>query len=225
MGVYVDTYRPGASVPYVRATHPPLLRAVRAGDTGQLASGPPRTVRTPYAHQPRACHSYRFTVAPRWECKVDTEPEVFQAFIDGPDGPGQGALINKCYKVMPGAILPPSHFKAKCLFHAKEPGPRFREDFDRYPSLIESDLFERILCPRIHTKAIIVDGREGFIGSANLTGAGVGAKSPLRRNFEAGFITDEKKHLGPMMEWIDQLYLGDFCQSCQRRDTCPDPIA
>ena len=67
------------------------------------------------------CHSYRFTVAPRWECKVDTEPEVFQAFIDGPDGPGPGALINKCYKVMPGAILPPSHFKAKCLFHAKEP--------------------------------------------------------------------------------------------------------
>lgn len=111
------------------------------------------------------------------------------------------------------------------LFHAKEPGPRFREDFDRYPSLIESDLFERILCPRIHTKAIIVDGKEGFIGSANLTGAGVGAKSPLRRNFEAGFVTDEKKHLGPMMEWIDQLYLGEFCQNCQRRDTCPDPIA
>ena len=111
------------------------------------------------------------------------------------------------------------------LFHAKEPGPRFREDFDRYPSLIESDLFERILCPRIHTKAIIVDGKEGFIGSANLTGAGVGAKSPLRRNFEAGFVTDEKKHLGPMMEWIDQLYLGEFCQNCQRRETCPDPIA
>ncbi|MFT6861686.1 MAG: hypothetical protein ACJAVK_000239 [Akkermansiaceae bacterium] len=40
------------------------------------------------------------------------------------------------------------------LFHAKEPGPRFRKDFDRYPALIESDLFERILCPRIHTKAI-----------------------------------------------------------------------
>ena len=111
------------------------------------------------------------------------------------------------------------------LFHAKEPGPRFREDFDRYPSLIESDLFEPILCPRIHTKTIIVDGKEGFIGSANLTGAGVGAKSPLRRNFEAGFVTDEKKHLGPMMEWIDQLYLGEFCQNCQRRDTCPDPIA
>ena len=43
------------------------------------------------------------------------------------------------------------------LFHAKEPGPRFRADFDKYPALIESDLFERILCPRIHTKAVVVD--------------------------------------------------------------------
>ncbi|MGC6467752.1 MAG: phospholipase D-like domain-containing protein [Akkermansiaceae bacterium] len=111
------------------------------------------------------------------------------------------------------------------LFHAKEPGPRFRKDFDRYPNLIESELFERILCPRIHTKAIVIDGCEAFIGSANLTGAGLGAKSPLKRNFEAGFLTDEKKHLGPLMEWIDELYLGDFCLQCQRRETCPDPIA
>ena len=111
------------------------------------------------------------------------------------------------------------------LFHAKEPGPRFRADFDKYPALIESDLFERILCPRIHTKAFIVDGKEAFIGSANLTGAGVGAKSPLKRNFEAGFITDESRHLEPLMEWVDALYLGDFCQKCGRRAYCPDPIA
>ncbi len=111
------------------------------------------------------------------------------------------------------------------LFHAKEPGPRFREDFDRYPVLIESELFERILCPRIHTKAIVVDGRKAFIGSANLTGAGLGAKSPQKRNFEAGFLTDERPHLDELLEWIDSLYLGDLCQKCQRRSTCPDPIA
>lgn len=111
------------------------------------------------------------------------------------------------------------------LFHAKEPGPRFREDFDKYPALIRSDLFERVLCPRIHTKAIIIDGREAFIGSANLTGAGIGAKGPLKRNFEAGFITDEAKHLSPLLAWVDSLYLGDFCLKCQRRPYCPDPIA
>ena len=111
------------------------------------------------------------------------------------------------------------------LFHAKEPGPRFREDFDRYPALVESDLFERVLCPRIHTKAIIVDGRNAFIGSPNLTGAGMGAKNPDKRNFEAGFITNDPKHLNPLLEWIDTLYLGDLCQTCKRRDYCPDPIA
>ncbi len=111
------------------------------------------------------------------------------------------------------------------LIHAKEPGPRFRKDFDKYPVLVESDLFERILCPRVHTKAVVVDGQRAFVGSPNLTGAGMGAKSPLRRNFEAGFLTDDPASLKPLMEWIDQLYLGDFCATCQRRDVCPDPIA
>lgn len=111
------------------------------------------------------------------------------------------------------------------LIHAKEPGPRFREDFDKYESLRESDLFERILCPRVHTKAIIIDGKTAFIGSANLTGAGLGAKSPLKRNFEAGILTRDPAHLAELMSWVDSLYLGDLCQKCQRRSYCPDPIA
>jgi phosphatidylserine/phosphatidylglycerophosphate/cardiolipin synthase-like enzyme len=111
------------------------------------------------------------------------------------------------------------------LLHAKEPGPRFREDYDKYPVLFESELFERILCPRIHTKAIVIDGRRAFLGSPNLTGAGFGAKSPNRRNFEAGFLTDEPAHIRPLMKWIDELYLGEPCHTCQRRDVCPDPIA
>jgi phosphatidylserine/phosphatidylglycerophosphate/cardiolipin synthase-like enzyme len=111
------------------------------------------------------------------------------------------------------------------LIHAKEPGPRFRADFDKYPILIESDLFERILCPRVHTKAVIVDGHTAFLGSPNLTGAGMGAKSPTRRNFEAGMLTNEKAHLQPIMVWVDTLYLVDFCGACQRRNVCPDPIA
>ncbi|MGD8934351.1 MAG: phospholipase D-like domain-containing protein, partial [Gammaproteobacteria bacterium] len=76
------------------------------------------------------------------------------------------------------------------LVHAKEPGPRFREDFDQYEELVNSELFERVLCPRVHTKAVIIDNEIAFIGSPNLTGAGMGSKHEDKRNFEAGFIFD-----------------------------------
>ncbi|MES2599070.1 MAG: phospholipase D-like domain-containing protein [Verrucomicrobiota bacterium] len=110
------------------------------------------------------------------------------------------------------------------LIHAKEPGPRFRADFDRFPELIESDLFSRILCPRMHMKCIIADGRIAYIGSANLTGAGLGAKSDHRRNFEAGIVTEDRETIGQMMSFLDTFYLGDHCLKCQRRDVCPDPV-
>ena len=110
------------------------------------------------------------------------------------------------------------------LVHAKEPGPRFRKDFDAYPELYESERFEQVLCPRMHMKCVIIDGKLAYVGSANLTGAGIGAKSPTRRNFEAGFITDEAESIGPLMEFYDALWLGEHCGKCQRRDVCPDPI-
>lgn len=110
------------------------------------------------------------------------------------------------------------------LIHAKEPGPRFRADFDRFPELIESDLFSRILCPRMHMKCVIADGRLAYIGSANLTGAGLGAKSDHRRNFEAGMVTDDPDLIQPLMSFLDAFYLGDHCLKCQRREVCPDPV-
>lgn len=110
------------------------------------------------------------------------------------------------------------------LIHAKEPGPRFREDFDRFDALINSELFERILCPRVHTKAIVIDGTLAFVGSANLTGAGLGAKHKDKRNFEAGFVFDNQEQLAELMGWIDELYLGNHCHQCRRREYCPDPI-
>ncbi len=111
------------------------------------------------------------------------------------------------------------------LVHAKEPGPRFREDFDRFPELVKAEGFERILCPRMHMKCVIADGRRAYIGSANLTGAGMGAKSPHRRNFEAGVLTEDRDTIAELMRFLDAFYLGDHCVKCQRRDVCPDPIA
>ncbi|MBX7059774.1 MAG: phospholipase [Leptospirales bacterium] len=110
------------------------------------------------------------------------------------------------------------------LLHAKEPGERFRRDFDRYPALFESERFERVLCPRVHFKCIVVDGRLAYIGSANLTGAGMGARSVRRRNFEAGIWTDEAALVTAMMEQFEAVFLGQHCARCGLRAVCPDPV-
>lgn len=104
------------------------------------------------------------------------------------------------------------------LIHAKEPGKNFRNDFDKYPVLFEG--LQRLLCPRIHFKSIIIDGRIAFTGSANLTGAGLGAKSVNRRNFEAGILTDEPELVDAIANQFDRLWVGVHCPDCQRKDYC-----
>ena len=106
------------------------------------------------------------------------------------------------------------------LLHAKEPGPRFRKDFDRFPPLIDG--LERMLCPRVHFKSVIVDGQRAYMGSANLTGAGMGAKSVTRRNFESGIITDDTALVNSIMDQFDQVWVGGHCEPCGRKQYCPD---
>ena len=108
------------------------------------------------------------------------------------------------------------------LIHAKEPGANFREDFDRYPVLY--DCLERVLCPRVHFKILVFDGKEAYIGSANLTGAGIGMKAETTRNFEAGILTDDPQIVEQAMNQFDDVWIGKHCKSCKRRDYCADPI-
>ena len=108
------------------------------------------------------------------------------------------------------------------LLHAKEPGENFRKSFDRYPKLWDS--LERQLCPRVHFKYIVIDGKSAYSGSANLTGAGLGMKSPHTRNFESGIITSDPALIENIMSHFDEVWMGKYCRTCKRRDYCPDPI-
>ena len=108
------------------------------------------------------------------------------------------------------------------LIHAKEPGPAFRADFDKYPIL--ASRLERVLCPRVHFKMIIFDLEMAYIGSANLTGAGIGMKSPLRRNFESGILTNEPSLVEDACNQFDDVWMGSFCGKCGRKSFCGDRI-
>ena len=79
-------------------------------------------------------------------------------------------------------------------------------------------------CPRVHLKAVIADGKWMYLGSANLTGAGLGAKSQLRRNFEAGVWTDQLDLIDPVSDLVEAIWTGQHCLRCGRKKYCPVPL-
>ena len=108
------------------------------------------------------------------------------------------------------------------LIHAKEPGPAFRQDFDKYPALIEG--MERVLCPRVHFKIIVFDLKAAYVGSANLTGAGLGMKGENTRNFEVGILSTNRDFVKNAAEQFDSVWMGAHCKGCKRKEFCGDPI-
>ena len=83
---------------------------------------------------------------------------------------------------------------------------------------------EMALCPRVHFKLIIFDMETAYIGSANLTGAGIGMKSGQKRNFEAGILTNEPSFVEAAINQFDEVWRGKFCEKCDRRNYCNDQI-
>ena len=109
------------------------------------------------------------------------------------------------------------------LLHAELPSRPFRDAFDRQSLLVRGGL-ELKICPRVHFKAVIVDGAWIYLGSANLTGAGLGAKSAGKRNFELGFVTEDFDVIDRASALFDAIWSGAECGACKLRDVCPDPI-
>lgn len=83
---------------------------------------------------------------------------------------------------------------------------------------------ERVLCPRVHFKILVFDCAEAYIGSANLTGAGIGMKAETTRNFEAGILTDQPEIVEQAMNLFDDVWIGKMCKTCKRQMYCADPV-
>lgn len=84
-------------------------------------------------------------------------------------------------------------------------------------------MLERVLCPRVHFKIILIDQKICYIGSANLTGAGMGMKSPNRRNFETGILTDIPDIVNESIEEFDKVWRGSECKKMSKKKVLPCP--
>ena len=109
------------------------------------------------------------------------------------------------------------------ILHSGVPSGYFLEEAKK-SNLSNLPNFQMRRCVRVHQKTVLADGRDLYMGSANLTGAGLGAKSPLRRNFELGIITDEITFIDRVDSLFELIWCGDMCGKCKRRDSCPVPL-
>jgi phosphatidylserine/phosphatidylglycerophosphate/cardiolipin synthase-like enzyme len=110
------------------------------------------------------------------------------------------------------------------ILHAGFPSRKFRQHFDRQRRLVRGGL-ELRMCPRVHLKTVIVDGRLLYLGSANWTGAGLGAKGSHRRNFELGVVTADERVLDEVQALYESLWRGRDCGKCKLLDECEAPLA
>jgi phosphatidylserine/phosphatidylglycerophosphate/cardiolipin synthase-like enzyme len=108
------------------------------------------------------------------------------------------------------------------ILHAGPPSRAFRAALARSPRLGRSLALRA--CPRVHFKTVIVDGAFVYVGSANWTGAGLGAKGAGRRNFELGFAGSDDGLLDRAQEMLDRIWRGGACRGCKLREICPAPL-
>ncbi len=109
------------------------------------------------------------------------------------------------------------------ILHGAPPSRRFRASLAKARELAPPR-FELRHCPRVHLKMIAVDGAFLYLGSANFTGAGLGAKGDGRRNFELGVTTDDDVLLDASQERFNRIFSGKECGACKLRGLCPKPL-
>lgn len=109
------------------------------------------------------------------------------------------------------------------ILHAAMPSRPFRKSFDAQPALVAGGI-EMRLCPRVHLKNVVVDASLVYLGSANWTGAGLGAKGEGRRNFEMGILTSDEQTIDYVQERYDRIWRGAECADCRLRDDCEMPL-
>lgn len=109
------------------------------------------------------------------------------------------------------------------VLHGALPSRPFRESLRKRRTLHAPD-FELRHCPRVHLKLMAVDGAFLYLGSANFTGAGLGARGDGSRNFELGVATEDDVLLDVVQQRFDRIWSGRECGGCRLRDRCPAPL-
>ncbi len=101
-----------------------------------------------------------------------------------------------------------------------KPSQSIDEKLEVYYQQTGSYPFSICNCIRNHAKTIIIDDRIAYIGSANLTKAGLGQY--IKCNIEAGILTHNSEIISSLNELFSKIWRGDFCEACHINKKCPE---
>ncbi|MBR6869196.1 MAG: hypothetical protein IKM93_05200 [Bacteroidales bacterium] len=94
--------------------------------------------------------------------------------------------------------------------------------------IADDDHFKEVIARVPNVKKLLwigtADIKDLYVGSANLTGAGLGMKAQGRRNFEAGILTDDPELVDAAINQFDAVWAGFKCKKCGRKKYCGNPI-
>ena len=107
------------------------------------------------------------------------------------------------------------------LLFSGNPSAPFMATLRKYPHLLQPGSgFNLRICVRNHMKVVLVDGARLYLGSANLTGAGLGQKSMNKRNFEFGIFTTDPRIIQRLARAIQEIWELDHCEACRAKRLC-----
>jgi len=102
------------------------------------------------------------------------------------------------------------------------PSLSFTEEWKTYYQQMNPDLFEYKFCERNHAKVVIIDDKMAYVGSANVTPAGLGQGIFTPGNFEAGILTEDAEVVASLNELFSQIKKGSCCKGCHRKRECQE---
>ena len=91
-----------------------------------------------------------------------------------------------------------------------------------YKQMGEPTLFEYKFCEKNHAKVVIIDDRLVYVGSANVTPAGIGQGIFTPGNFEAGIITEIQDMVASANVFFSMAWNPKCHINCHRKKKCQD---
>ena len=103
---------------------------------------------------------------------------------------------------------------------SSETSMRFQEEVERAYCGEAGNQFSVCFCVRNHAKVVIIDDKIAYVGSANMTRAGLGQPHASPGNFEIGFITEAPEIITSLNNKFSKITTHEFCEGCHRRKDC-----